>query len=199
MTARWNPGARLAWCLGKPASSTDPSPIPPVAAEPRLRIGVSSCLLGQEVRWDGGHKHVRFLTAELESFVEWVPVCPEVEVGMGVPREPVLLASDGSGVWMVGESSGRDHTSAMLAFCARRLAELRGLELRGYVLKARSPSCGPGAVPIVGAEDESCDGRGMFAEALLQALPRLPVVDDETLQDIEQRDAWLRRVRAYRP
>ncbi len=170
-----------------------------VQAERRLRVGVSSCLLGSEVRWDGGHKHDRFLTEVLEPLVEWVPVCPEVEVGMGVPREPVHLTSDGTGVRMVADPSGRDHTSAMNAFCARRLAELCGLDLRGYVLKAHSPSCGLGAVRIVGAQGESFHGRGLFAAALLEALPELPVVDEEALRDAEQRDAWIQRVRAYRP
>lgn len=172
---------------------------PPVTTEPRLRIGVSSCLLGEEVRWDGGHKRARFLTDVLEPFVEWVPVCPEVEVGMGIPREPLQLMSADGDVRMVAQPSGCDHTSAMEEFCVQRLAELRGLDLRGYVLKARSPSCGLGTVRIVRAEGESFDGTGLFAAALLEALPRLPVVDDEALQDVEQRDAWIRRVRAYRP
>ena len=100
-----------------------------MATESRLRIGVSSCLLGQEVRWDAGHKRARFLTDVLEPFVEWVPVCPEVEVGMGIPRETVRLVRDGDEVRMRGTRSETDHTRAMHRYAARRVRQLAALEL----------------------------------------------------------------------
>src|SRR4051794_38059657 len=114
----------------------------------KLRIGVSACLLGESVRWDGNHKHDLFLTDVLGPFVEYVPVCPELEVGMGVPREPIQLARAGRSVSLVGVHSRVDHTAAMERFAKARVAALRALDLAGYVLKSRSPSCGMERVPV---------------------------------------------------
>lgn len=168
-------------------------------AEPRLRIGVSSCLLGQEVRWDGGHKRARFLTDVLEPFVEWVPVCPEVEVGMGIPRETVRLERHGDDVRMRGTKSSVDHTRAMRAFAARRVRELRALDLSGYVLKRDSPTCGMERVRVYGpAGGPRRDGRGLFAQVLLDSLPHLPVEEEGRLNDAVLRENWIERVFAYR-
>ncbi|MDH3214321.1 MAG: DUF523 domain-containing protein, partial [Myxococcales bacterium] len=117
-----------------------------------LRLGVSSCLLGNEVRFDGGHKRDRFVTDLLGRFVEWVPVCPEVEVGMGTPRPALRLVVDGDGVRMVEIRSGRDHTRPMQRYSARRVRALRGLDLCGYILKKDSPSCGMARVKIYGTK-----------------------------------------------
>jgi uncharacterized protein YbgA (DUF1722 family)/uncharacterized protein YbbK (DUF523 family) len=170
-----------------------------MANEPRLRIGVSSCLLGQEVRWDGGHKRARFLTDVLEPFVEWVPVCPEVEVGMGIPRETVRIERDGDDLRMRGTRSGVDHTHAMRAFAARRVRELRAMDLSGYVLKRDSPSCGMERVRVYGpAAGPRRDGRGLFAQVLLDSLPHLPVEEEGRLNDAVLRENWIERVFAYR-
>src|SRR5690606_4696456 len=107
-----------------------------------IRIGISSCLLGHAVRWDGGHKRDAFLVERLGRFVEWVPVCPELELGMGVPREPIRLVARGAGIRLVSVSGGVDWTARMRAFAQRRVRALARLGLCGYVLKARSPSCG---------------------------------------------------------
>ena len=149
----------------------------------RPRIGISRCLLGDEVRYDGGHKRQALLLDALGPDVEWVPVCPEVEIGMGTPREPVHLVAGGNGVRMLGVTSGRDWTEAMEAFARQRVAQLKAAGLSGYVLKARSPSCDPRL--------------GLFARALAEALPDLPVVDEEELATRETADAFLTRVRAY--
>ena len=103
---------------------------------------MSACLLGREVRYDGGHKRDRFLTDVLAPFVEWVPVCPEVELGLGIPRETIRLERDGQALRLVAPKSGADHTAAMERFARRRTAALRALDLSGYVLKKGSPSCG---------------------------------------------------------
>jgi uncharacterized protein YbbK (DUF523 family) len=121
------------------------SDVAPDADRP-IRLGVSSCLLGSEVRYDGGHKRNRFVTDLLAQFVEWVPVCPEVEVGMGTPRPALRLVREGDEVRMVEIASGRDHTREMQRFAARRVRALRGLELCGYVLKKDSPSCGSSSI-----------------------------------------------------
>ena len=150
----------------------------------RPRVGVSRCLLGDEVRYDGGHKRHTLLLDVLGPHVEWLPVCPEVEVGMGTPREPVHLVAGADGVRMLGVTSGRDWTAAMEGFAGPRVAALKAAGVSGYVLKARSPSCDPRL--------------GLFARALAHAMPDLPVVDEEQLATREAADAFLVRVRAYR-
>lgn len=151
-----------------------------------VRIGVSACLLGQEVRWDGGHKRAAHLADGLGGRVEWVPVCPEVELGMGVPRPRLRLVRGPEGTRMLEVESGLDHTERMRAFARRRVEELAGLALSGFVLKARSPSCG------------ARDGPGLFAQALLEALPDLPVAEAEELRDPAVRDRFIENVFSYR-
>jgi uncharacterized protein YbbK (DUF523 family) len=161
----------------------------------RPRVGISRCLLGDQVRYDGGHKHEPSLIDTLGPQLEWVPVCPELEVGMGVPREPIQLAASASDsrARLVGVESGADWTDRMQAWAAARIATLETLGLSGFVLKARSPSCGPHDVPVRNGEPSA----GMFAAALIEAIPRLPVDDEERLRDAEARAVFLRRVIAY--
>jgi uncharacterized protein YbgA (DUF1722 family)/uncharacterized protein YbbK (DUF523 family) len=162
-------------------------------------VGISSCLLGEEVRFDGGHKRDRFLTDELAPYVEWVPVCPEVELGMGTPREPVQLVRAGGELRMLGTRSRRDWTEEMRAFAARRTRALERLELCGYVLKKDSPSCGMERVKVRDAEGLARPtGRGLFAEALLRESPALPVEEEGRLHDPVLRENWIERVFAYR-
>src|SRR3954463_8831456 len=112
-------------------------------AEPAgIRLGISACLLGQEVRFDGGHKKDAFLTEVLAPHVEWVPVCPEVEVGMGTPRETLRLVRGGGGVRMITTRTAVDYTDAMHTWSAGRVEALAREDLDGYVLKKDSPSCG---------------------------------------------------------
>jgi len=167
---------------------------------PRVRIGVSSCLLGQEVRYDGQHKRDRFLTDVLGAHVDFVPVCPELEVGMGVPREAIrLVAAPGQagGVRLVGVRTQTDHTDAMEGFSARRITELAGLELRGYVFKKDSPSCGVFRVRVWKEGQASRDGVGMFARAFRAALPLVPVEEEGRLADPRLRESFVERVFAY--
>ncbi len=158
------------------------------------RVGVSACLLGQNVRYDGGHKRDPFAAGPLGERVTLVPVCPEVELGMGVPREPVRLERSGRRVRMVGTATGIDHTDAMTRFAERRAAELEALDLSGYVFKKNSPSCGPDGVPIHGSPRT---GRGLFAAALLERMPQLPVVDESELGDRAGQKRFLEKVFAY--
>jgi uncharacterized protein YbgA (DUF1722 family)/uncharacterized protein YbbK (DUF523 family) len=164
-----------------------------------LRLGVSSCLLGNAVRFDGGHKRDRFVTDLLGGFVEWVPVCPEVEVGMGTPRPALRLVGGADGVRMVEIQSGRDHTRPMQRYSSRRVRALRGLDLCGYILKKDSPSCGMARVKIYGAKAmPRRDGRGLYASALMEAYPNLPVEDEGRLNDPKLRENFIERVFAYR-
>lgn len=163
-----------------------------------IRIGVSSCLLGNEVRFDGGHKRDAFLTQELAPFVEWVPVCPEVEVGMGIPRPTVRLVRLASGVRMIAERSGHDYTDAMETWSEKRLRTLRRLELGGFVLKKDSPSCGMERVRIYDRGMPTRIGRGLFADRLLAELPSLPIEEEGRLNDPLLRENFVERLFAYR-
>ncbi len=167
-----------------------------------LRVGVSSCLLGEAVRWDGGHKREAFLFDGLGADVELIAVCPELELGLGVPREPIRLvdAGPGKGLRLVAEASGRDHTQAMADFSRERVGQLADLSLSGYVLKRRSPSCGVLGVPIWSGDGKSVprlDGRGLFAAALHEVLPELPIEEEHHLRDPARREEWMARVLAY--
>jgi uncharacterized protein YbbK (DUF523 family) len=165
----------------------------------RPRIGVSSCLLGNEVRYDGGHKRDAFVVGHLARLVTLVPVCPEVEIGLGTPREPVRLVRIGESVHLVATRSGKDHTEAMARWAARRVAELQRLDLSGCVLKKDSPSCGMERVRVYSAKRAPArNGRGLFAAALTQRMPLLPVEEESRLGDPLWRMNFIERVFAYR-
>jgi uncharacterized protein YbgA (DUF1722 family)/uncharacterized protein YbbK (DUF523 family) len=168
----------------------------------RLRVGVSSCLLGKKVRFDGQHKRDDFLTEVLDPFVEWVPVCPELELGLGVPREAIRLVGVGTRAEpprLVGQKSGADHTEAMARYAAERVAALAGEDLSGYVTKKDSPSCGMERVRVYHPRGglPRRDGVGAFARVLLERLPLLPVEEEGRLRDPALRESFVERVFAY--
>jgi len=163
-----------------------------------IRIGVSSCLLGEQVRFDGGHKRDNFLVSVFGPYVEWVPVCPEVEIGLRVPRETIRLERKAGLVHLVAPKSRADHTQTMRTWARRRLKELVREDLSGYVLKSKSPSCGMQRVPIYdGHGVPEKKGRGLFAEALLDQFGNLPVEEEGRLSDPLLRENFIERVFAY--
>lgn len=170
-----------------------------VQPEPgEIRVGVSACLLGQEVRYDGGHKRDRFVVDSLARFVTLVPVCPEVDIGLGVPRETIRLVEENGEVRLRGGTSGADHTKAMRGFGQRKVRELAGMELCGYILKSKSPSCGLFRLPVYReGQPPLRSGRGLFAEALVAGLPHLPVEEEGRLTDARLRENFIERVFAY--
>jgi uncharacterized protein YbgA (DUF1722 family)/uncharacterized protein YbbK (DUF523 family) len=166
---------------------------------PPIRIGISACLLGEEVRFDGGHKRDQFLTTILAPHVEFVPVCPEVEMGLGTPRETLRLVRQGGGLRMVTTRTAIDHTEGMNRWSAKRLSELEREDLSGYVLKKDSPSCGMERVKTYGDDGPPTrNGRGLFAAALLASMPLLPVEEEGRLSDATLRENFIERVFAYR-
>jgi uncharacterized protein YbgA (DUF1722 family)/uncharacterized protein YbbK (DUF523 family) len=181
-----------------------PVPAPPALdiAPPRLRIGVSSCLLGEEVRYNGGHKRDAFLIEVFGQYADWVPVCPEVEIGLGTPRPPmrlVRLVRIGAETHLVTPETGADHTDTMRSWAERRTEELAAAGLDGYVLKKDSPSCGMERVKVypeaAGASNiPNKEGRGLFAAALLRRLPHLPVEEEGRLNDPPLRENFITRV-----
>jgi uncharacterized protein YbgA (DUF1722 family)/uncharacterized protein YbbK (DUF523 family) len=165
----------------------------------KLRLGVSACLLGSKVRYDGQHKRDPFLVDVLGAFVEWVPVCPEQELGLGVPREPIRLVGDPAAPRLVGERSGRDHTDPMRRLAEVRVRELAKLDLDGYVTKKDSPSCGMERVRVHtgrGGPPRRA-GVGAFATVLLARLPLLPVEEEGRLVDPALREGFVERIFAY--
>ena len=178
-----------------------------------IRIGISACLLGQPVRFDGGHKKDDFLTDILGQHVEYVPVCPEVEMGLGTPRETLRLVRQGDGLRMITTRTNVDHTDAMNRWARERLGALEREDLSGYILKKDSPSCGMERVKTYTGHDSTefitgaarpvgrpaaRDGRGLFASALLERLPLLPVEEEGRLSDPTLRENFIERVFAYR-
>jgi uncharacterized protein YbgA (DUF1722 family)/uncharacterized protein YbbK (DUF523 family) len=162
---------------------------------PKPRLGISACLLGQEVRFNGGHKRDDFLVDTFGRYVEWVAVCPEVELGMGTPRPPIRLERRGEEIRLVTLGTGEDSTAAMRAWSRQRVEALAGMDLDGYVLKKDSPSCGLERVkvyPVAGPPSK--EGRGLFAEALIARLPHLPVEEEGRLNDPLLRENFIARV-----
>lgn len=165
---------------------------------PKPRLGISACLLGQKVRYDGGHKQDHFLTDTFGRFVEWVAVCPEVELGMGIPRETVRLVGTPQNPRMVAERSGRDWSTGMRLYAAVRTRELTELKLSGYVFKKDSPSCGLERVPVYDSNHIPVRrGRGLFARAVIEKNSLLPVEDEGRLNDPALRGNFVERVFAF--
>lgn len=163
------------------------------------RIGISRCLLGENVRYDGGHKRDGFLLETLSKHVEWVPVCPEVEVGLGTPREPMRLVGTPHAPRLITINTGVDHTDAMNRFARQRVRELEAMDLSGFVFKSDSPSCGLTRVPLFNEQGmETLDGDGLFARAFMAHFPLIPVEEESRLHDPQSVKSFLDRVLAYR-
>ncbi|MGI9585122.1 MAG: YbgA family protein [Acidimicrobiia bacterium] len=165
-----------------------------------IKLGVSSCIIGEEVRWNGGHARQRWLTDVLGEFVEYVSVCPEVDVGMGVPRPTVRLERYGSDIRMIDPKNEVDWTAAMNRTSRRRASDMEALDLCGFVLKKGSPTCGLERVKVVheGGGGASADGQGLFAAALVHRFPFLPIEEEGRLNDPSIRENFIERVFAYR-
>lgn len=165
---------------------------------PIIRVGISSCLLGNKVRYDGGHKHDSFITGTLGRFFQWIPVCPEMEIGLGAPRESLQLIGISSAPRLITTQSGKDLTEVMLRFTAERLEELAQMNLHGYLLKKDSPSCGMERIRVYDEKGvPHRNGRGLFAHALIQRFPLLPVEEEGRLQDVFLRENFIERVFSY--
>ena len=164
-----------------------------------LRLGISRCLLGDEVRFDGGHKRDIFLTEVLGRYVEWVPVCPEVEAGLGTPREAMRLVGNPQDPRLVTIKSGKDHTEVLETMTRHRIQELKELDLSGYVFKKGSPSCGIERVRIYNEHEmTSRNGVGLFARAFTEQFPLIPVEEEGRLCDPTLRENFIERVFCYR-
>lgn len=164
----------------------------------RPRLAISACLMGERVRYDGGHKHDPFLTQTLGRFVEWVPVCPEVECGLGVPRESMRLEGSVDAPRLVTHKTKTDLTDRMQEWAARRVEELAPLDLHGHVFKSKSPSSGLHRVAVYGADGMPVrEGRGLFAAAFTRRFPLVPVEEEGRLNDPRLRENFIERIFAW--
>ncbi|MCB2216331.1 YbgA family protein [Desulfofustis glycolicus] len=164
-----------------------------------IRIGVSSCLVGNEVRYDGGHKRDRYITDILGRFFTFVPVCPEVECGLPVPREAMRLVGDPTAPRLVTVRSGADMTDRMTRWAAERVRELANEELCGFIFKSKSPSSGMERVKVYDANGvPRSAGVGLFARAFIDHFNWLPVEEEGRLHDLVLRENFIESVFVYR-
>jgi uncharacterized protein YbgA (DUF1722 family)/uncharacterized protein YbbK (DUF523 family) len=167
--------------------------------ENKIRLGISSCLLGNKVRYDSGHKFDPFLVNTLGQFVEYVPVCPEVESGFPIPREAFRLVGDPAAPRLVTRQSGVDATAQMERWIEKKLPLLEKEELCGFIFKSKSPSSGMERVKVYNEKGMAeKNGVGLFARALMERLPLLPVEEEGRLQDIQLRENFIVRIFVYR-
>ena len=150
----------------------------------KIKIGISSCLLGNKVRYDGGHKWERFITDTLGKYVEFVPVCPEMEAGLGIPREAMRLVGDLQKPRLVTNRSGIDHTERMTRWAGARISELEQEGLCGFIFKSDSPSSGMERVKVYTEKGIPVKkGVGIFARMFMDHFPLLPVEEEGRLHD----------------
>jgi uncharacterized protein YbbK (DUF523 family) len=163
-----------------------------------IKIGVSSCLLGEPVRYDGGHKHEHFITDILGGYFSFVPVCPEVGCGLPIPREAMRLEGDPAAPRLLTNKSRVDLTARMQAFCAAKLQELEQEDLCGFIFKKNSPSSGLFRVKVYNNGTAVKNGRGLFAAAVAEHFPLLPLEEEGRLRDPVLRENFIERVFSYR-
>ncbi|MEN8264187.1 MAG: DUF523 and DUF1722 domain-containing protein [Nitrospirota bacterium] len=164
----------------------------------KIKIGISSCLIGENVRYDGGHRRDSYLSDNLGNYVKWVPVCPEVEFGLATPREPMRLMGSPDAPRLVTISTGIDHTDGMQEWAESRIKKLEREDLCGFVFKSRSPSSGYREVKVYSSKGMPVmRGRGIFAAAFLRHFPDMPVEDEERLNDSMLRENFVERIFIY--
>jgi uncharacterized protein YbgA (DUF1722 family)/uncharacterized protein YbbK (DUF523 family) len=167
--------------------------------ETKIRLGIGSCLLGENVRYDGGHKLDRFLRDTLGQYVEYVPVCPEVEMGLPTPREALRLVEREDGPHLVFSRSGGDVTETMLAWAHKRVRELEKEDLCGFIFKARSPSSGMERVKLYDRNGvPHKEGVGIFARTFMEHFPLLPVEEEGRLHDARLRENFIECIFTFR-
>jgi len=184
-----------------PSRATPKHPLPteaPSVSGLPVRLGISRCLLGEPVRYDGGHKRNPFLVEVLGQHVEWVPVCPEVEAGFGTPRESMRLVDDVAEPRLITVRSRQDQTGRMRRYTQKRLRDLQSLNLSGYVFKKESPSCGTQRVRVYARNGRLLGtGKGLFADAFQRAFPLTPIEEEGRLRDQGLRENFIERVFGY--
>ena len=168
--------------------------------EQLIKIGVSSCLLGKEVRYNGGHSHDRYITGILGQYFSFVDVCPEVEAGFGIPRETMRLVGDPESPHLRTSKGGRDVTDTMLSWSRKRVQELAEEDLYGFIFKSKSPSSGMERVKVYTEKGfpGSNRGVGLFAKSFMDRFPLIPVEEEGRLHDAALRENFIERIFALK-
>jgi uncharacterized protein YbgA (DUF1722 family)/uncharacterized protein YbbK (DUF523 family) len=165
----------------------------------KIKIGISSCLLGEKVRYDGGHKLDRYITDTLGHYFEWFPVCPEVEYGLPVPRESMHLIGDPASPRIVTIRTGVDHSEGMKKWAADKLTQIEKEDLCGFIFKSKSPSSGIGGIKVYTSSGiPSNKGTGIFGGAFMSYFPLIPVIDDGRLHNPNLRENFIEQVLVYK-
>lgn len=160
-----------------------------------MKIGISTCLLGEKVRYDGGHKHDRYLTDILGKYVTYVPVCPETESGLPVPREAMRLVGEIDNPKLVTIQTGIDHTKRLQEWSSSKIETLKNENLCGFIFKSKSPSSGMERVKVYNEKGHPVPkGRGIFAGMFMDRLPLIPVEEDGRLNDAKLRENFIARI-----
>ena len=163
--------------------------------EGKIKVGISTCLLGQPVRYDGGHQRDRYLIDTLGQYMEYVPVCPEVECGLGTPREAMRLVGNPENPRLVTRKTGVDHTQQMIRWAKHRVKSLETEDLCGFIFKSKSPSSGMSRVKVYNDQGMPAQtGVGLFARAFMDHFPLIPVEEDGRLHDPKIRENFIERV-----
>jgi len=165
----------------------------------KISLGISTCLLGEKVRYDGGHALDGFLRDTLGAYVRYVPVCPEAECGFGIPREAMRLTGDPEHPRLITNRTGIDHTDRMAAWAGARVAKLENDDLCGFIFKSNSPSSGMERVKVY--DDRGVPrkiGVGIFARIFMEHFPLLPVEEDGRLHDPTLRENFIDRIFTYK-
>jgi uncharacterized protein YbgA (DUF1722 family)/uncharacterized protein YbbK (DUF523 family) len=164
----------------------------------KIVVGISACLLGHKVRYNGVSAHDKITIDKFTPHFEWIPVCPEVEIGLGTPREPIRLVQDGDGTKLIGTKSRIDLTERMQGYADEKAAELAKQPLAGYILKRNSPSCGMERVRVYNNTPIPIrNGTGLFTKSLEDRFPNLPIEEEGRLQDTQIRENFATRLFAY--
>lgn len=162
----------------------------------KIKIGISSCLMGNKVRWDGDHRQDRFLTDTLGIHLAYVPVCPETECGLGIPREPMRLEGNPDACRLISIETQQDLTNQMVQWTEKKLSDLFFENLDGFIFKSKSPSCGKERIPVyINTGGPAIkQGVGIFAKAFMTRFPQIPVEDDGRLHDPKLRENFVETI-----
>lgn len=173
-------------------------PCEPNAVPEKIRLGISTCLLGKNVRYDGGHKLDRYIRDTLGQYFDWHPICPEAAAGFGIPREAVHLVGDPEHPRLMTVRSKKDLTDKMLAFSKKKITRLADEHLCGYIFKTKSPSSGMERIKVYNEKgNPTGQSSGIFAKQFMLAFPDIPVIDEGRLHDINLRENFIERVFGY--
>jgi len=164
-----------------------------------IKVGISACLFGERVRYNGENKRDDYLCETLGQHVQWVSLCPEVACGFPTPREAVLLVGENNVPRLLTQETGIDHTKRLLTWAHTQIARLKNENLNGFVFKTKSPSCGLRDIPVYNDQGfPTRKGAGLFTRAVMEVFSHMPCEDERRLHDPTVRKNFIERITMYR-